>query len=131
MVIYLFVYGSLINTHQKYKHIPVVVKDLQRHWILCINNKRYFGIYDEPGYLCNGLLIKINTDELLKLDKREEYYIRKEINKDRFNIRGDLLDDVVIYTYYPNISMSIKSYFDNKSKQCLKYLYIWGPVGDY
>lgn len=81
---YVFGYGSLIN--MKYSKqlnkknnriiIPVVITNLQRHLILCNNKNQYFGVYDNPNYNTNGILIEVDDDELIKLDNRETYYNR-------------------------------------------------------
>ena len=67
MKIYIFAYGSLINF--KYSKelnlnnnriiIPVLINNLQRHWIYCKNNKKYLGVYHKNNYKTNGLLFDV------------------------------------------------------------------------
>lgn len=133
MTKYIFAYGSLmnmkynkeLNKNKERKKIPIIIQNLQRHWILCNNNKIYLGIYDKVNFITNGLLIEVTDDEIERLDKRERFYNRKEINKDRINFYyDDILNiDDIIYGYYPN-NKTTKTIYDKKNPQCLNYLYI-------
>ena len=132
MTIYVFGYGTLINRHLKnyikefdnYDRIiiPTFVYNLQRHWILASNNNIYLGIYDKLNYKTNGLLIEVNEYELERLDKREKYYIRKEINKNRIENILDAKD--IVYTYYSDEKTTQRTLFNKFSRQNLKYLIV-------
>jgi len=148
MTIYIFGYGSLINRNIKFnkqfdiyprKIIPVIINNLQRHWIKPIKSEpdleldldfAVLGVYDVISssisnnnlYKTNGLLIEVNHNELTKLDLRERFYIRKEINKNRINI--NLNPEDIIYTYYSDETKVEKTYFNQYSEQNLDYLFI-------
>jgi len=131
---YVFGYGSLINL--KYSKelnkknnriiIPVIIKNLERHLILCNSKNQYFGVYDNNNYNTNGILIEVDDDELIKLDKRETYYKRYKINNDRAiykYIDYNLNDDDIIYVYYPTSHNTVKTIY-NKSEQIKNYMII-------
>jgi len=131
MTIYIFGYGSLINT--KYvkelknisrNRIPVYINNLLRHWILCSNNGQYFGVYDKNNYKTNGILLEVDQEELIKLDKREKYYTRHILNHDRIiYYNDDNIIDVndIVYIYYPHKTRAIKTMY-KKNKQSENYL---------
>jgi len=131
MTIYVFGYGSLINRNIKLnkefdiytrKIIPVIINNLQRHWIKAINNKTYLGIYNLSNYKTNGLLIEVNESELVRLDVREKFYIRKQIDNNKINIKLNPND--IVYSYYSDKTKVQKTYFNKYSHQNLKYLSI-------
>lgn len=131
---YVFGYGSLIN--MKYSKqlnkknnriiIPVVIKNLQRYLILCNNKNQYFGVYDNPNYHTNGILIEVDDNELIKLDNRETYYNRYTVNNNRVIYKytdNKLNDDDIIYIYYPTNHNTIKTIYNN-SEQVKNYIII-------
>jgi len=133
MTIYIFAYGSLINI--KYiKELnkstdriikPIIINNLQRHWILCKNNKIYLGIRYKKSYKTNGIIFNVSEDELQRLDNRETYYTRIKINKDLLDfkyINIILKEDDIIYAYFPNPKVSTLSLYDKYNEHCKKYL---------
>ncbi len=141
MTIYLFAYGSLINT--KYnkeitniffkKHTPVNVHHLKRFWMkpFKISDENYLAIMDNINSITNGILIEVNQDDLDRLDKREKYYTRKVLDKNRIsfdynvtnltNLTNFLSDQDIVYTYYCN-SNAIQIDFDKYNSETKKYL---------
>ena len=89
MTIYVFGYGSLINMSenkeltQPKKICPVFVHGLKRS--LNVNGKNHlvFGVKDVKTSLCNGILFKVNTTELARLQDREKLYTMKTIEPER------------------------------------------------
>ena len=134
MTKYIFAYGSLINMkystqldmYESKTVIPVSINNLQRHWIYCKNKKIYLGIRDMNNTITNGILFNVSDDEIKRLDLRETYYNRKELNKDsiiyNYGVNFDFKPDDIIYTYYPNLNVSIFWVFDKHNDHCNKYL---------
>ena len=81
MTIYVFAYGSLM--HENIKNWPVVVNGLKRS--LNVNGKNHlvFGVKDVKTSICNGILFKVNKNELTKLEEREKLYKMKTLDKKR------------------------------------------------
>jgi hypothetical protein len=134
MTIYIYGYGSLINTKyikeidikRKRNIFPIQLNNHYRHWIYTPSKKIYVGLYKFFNKKTNGILIEVNQSELELLDKREKYYIRKEINKNDIiqkyqSININSFD--IIYTYYTDESKCVKWIFDFESLQCKNYLY--------
>jgi hypothetical protein len=134
MTIYIFGYGSIINLKyvkqidKKIKRnvLPIMLRNHLRHWMYTPSGKTYVGLYKAELTKVNGILVEVTETELELLDRREKYYIRKEINK------NDIIDKYgsvqinpsdIIYTYYSDPSKSIKSVFDFKSEQMKTYLF--------
>jgi hypothetical protein len=89
MTIYVFGYGSLINmkenkelTHTK-KSWPVIVNGLKRSLNVHGKNHLVFGVKDVKTSHCNGILFKVNENELAQLEERERLYRVKPIDKKR------------------------------------------------
>lgn len=134
MAIYIFGYGSIINLKyvkqidQKIKRnvFPILLNNHLRHWMYTSSKKTYVGLYKELNKKTNGILVEVTEKELHLLDKREKYYIRKEINKDDIIKKYgsvELNQYDIIYTYYSDPSKSIKSIFDFNSIQMKDYLF--------
>lgn len=137
MTIYIFGYGSIINfkyvsqlKNKKRNNFPIKLNNHIRHWIYTSSEKVYLGLYynssDNSAHKTNGILIEVDSDELNLLDKREKYYIRKEINKNDIiqsyeNVHLNQNDK--IYAYYSDPLKSVKYIFDFNSVQQKKYLY--------
>ena len=129
MSIWVFGYGSLINYNAQIKY-PVIVNGLKRSWHVrgYSQKQTYLGVEDNKDYHCNGVLIKVTPTELEDLVKREEYYIKKIITKDRINI--DMSDNDIIYCFYstnfnfykPTSEYPIyKKYIRECIRGCMKY----------
>lgn len=86
MSTYVFGYGSLIN--MKYtdeisnsltrRICPVMIKGLKREFNVSTesNTHKVLGIKKNVNHFCNGILFKVNEEELNKLKMREkQYYI--------------------------------------------------------
>jgi len=134
MTIYIFGYGSIINfkyvsqlkKNKKRNIFPIKLNNHLRQWIYTSSKKVYLGLYYEPSSKTNGVLTEVDLDELNLLDKRERYYIRKEIDKNDIiqsyeNIQLNQNDQ--IYAYYSDPSKSIKWVFNFNLPQQKKYLY--------
>jgi hypothetical protein len=135
MTIYLFAYGSLINT--KYnkqinnnffkKYIPVNVYNIKRYWIKSIStNNIYLDIKNDTNSITNGILIEVDNDDLERLDIREKYYTRKIIDKKLisfdYNINLVFNNDDIIYSYFSDGNKIIPYNFDRYNIQCKTYL---------
>ena len=89
MTIYVFGYGSLINMQENKeltipkKSYPVMINGLKRS--LNVQGKNYlvFGVKDVKTSHCNGILFKVNAEELARLQEREKLYTMKTIDKKR------------------------------------------------
>ena len=89
MTIYVFGYGSLIHMQenkeltQPKKCWPVMINGLKRS--LNVNGKNHlvFGVKDVKTAWCNGILFKVNENELARLQEREKLYSMKTIDKKR------------------------------------------------
>jgi gamma-glutamylcyclotransferase (GGCT)/AIG2-like uncharacterized protein YtfP len=151
MVNYIFTYGSLINI--KYSKeldkndnriiIPVSINKIQRHWIYCKNSKTYLGIKHDDKSKTNGLIIEVSDNELKRLDQREKYYNRINLNWNQIEYKYDLdMKDLTaklnpknitynklteldnLFTYYPDPLQSMYYIFNKSSEQCQNYLII-------
>lgn len=134
MTIYVFGYGSIINLkyvsqldkNKKRNIFPIKLNNHLRHWIYTSSKNIYLGLYYDSSYKTNGILTEVDPNELNLLDKREKYYIRKEIDKnDIIQSYGNiqLNENDIIYAYYSNPSKSIKWVFDFNSPTEKTYLY--------
>ena len=95
MSVYIFGYGSLINKneiseelHKKKKIIPVIVTGLKRSFNISSSGGKYkvLGVQDtKKDNWCNGVLFKVNEEELEKLIERESNYIVKTIEQNRIS----------------------------------------------
>ena len=89
MTIYVFGYGSLINMQenkeltQPRKSWPVIIKGLKRSLNVHGSNHLVFGVKDVKTAHCNGILFKVNENELAQLQEREKLYTIKIIDKKR------------------------------------------------
>jgi hypothetical protein len=89
MTVYLFCYGELMNLktvkeiNQPKKSWPVMINGLKRSLNVTGKNHIVFGIKEEKGERCNGLLIKVSQDELSRLKNRERLYTLKTLDKER------------------------------------------------
>lgn len=111
MTIYVFGYGSLINmqenrelTHPK-KSWPVVINGLKRSLNVHGKNHLVFGVKDVKTSHCNGILFKVNAEELARLQEREKLYTLKTLDKKRvvFPYKKKILfkpDDEIV-CFYP------------------------------
>ena len=83
MTIYVFGYGSLMNiTHPK-KSCPVMIMGLKRSLNVHGKNHLVFGVKDVKTSHCNGILFKVNENELAQLKEREKLYNMKTLDKKR------------------------------------------------
>ena len=87
MTTYVFGYGSLINMQenkeltQPKKSWPVMVNGLKRSLNVHGKNHLVFGVKDVKTSHCNGILFKVNADELARLQEREKLYTMKTLDK--------------------------------------------------
>jgi hypothetical protein len=114
MSVYIFGYGSLINKEElknefniKKKVIPVIVSGFTRSFDVSSSGDKYkvLGIKNKKGAWCNGIVFKVNEEELEKLIERESNYIVKaiELNRISFDYGKQLTfkkDDQVL-CFYP------------------------------
>lgn len=86
MTIYVFGYGSLINMQenkeltQPKKSWPVMINGLKRSLNVQGKNHLVFGVKDVKTSNCNGILFKVNAEELSRLQEREMLYKMKTID---------------------------------------------------
>ena len=86
MTIYVFGYGSLINMQenkeltQPKKTWPVMINGLKRSLNVRGKNHLVFGVKDVKTSHCNGILFKVNAEELARLQEREKLYKMKTID---------------------------------------------------
>ena len=86
MTIYVFGYGSLINMQenkeltQPKKNWPVMINGLKRSLNVQGKNHLVFGVKDVKTSHCNGILFKVNAEELARLQEREKLYKMKTID---------------------------------------------------
>jgi hypothetical protein len=89
MTIYVFGYGSLINMQENKeltlpkKTWPVMVNGLKRSLNVHGKNHLVFGVKDVKSSHCNGILFKVNPEELARLQEREKLYTIKTLDKTR------------------------------------------------
>jgi hypothetical protein len=90
MSVYVFGYGALlhlknikeIERSENKKICPVIVQGLKRS--LNVNGKHLvLGVKDVKTAVCNGILFKVNENELAKLQQREKLYTMKTLAKAR------------------------------------------------
>ena len=116
MSIYVFGYGSLINKNELIKEmnknkkvIPVIVKGLKRSFIVSSKGGKYkvLGVRNSSSSKteCNGVLVKVNKEELAELIEREKNYSIKQIKKDRLSFpygkEVELKKEDTIFCFYP------------------------------
>lgn len=90
---YAFGYGSLIQSGSRLRTvptahnvIPVRFAKMQRGWWLHGSRRSLPTTYlaveltDNPKHTCNGVLLKMNDDEMAALDRREQGYDRVELD---------------------------------------------------
>ena len=149
---YVFGYGSLINEKsrqmtikRKSETIPVILSRdarFKRNWI-CVKSHTP-RIKEKSSHICysnlkhstmtntdvNGVLFKVNKEELKLLDKRESAYERIELNKSHIipffenNKLPIFKDNCKVVTYVSNVGNSGKgvifqSYIDTILSGCL------------
>lgn len=94
MSVYIFGYGSLINKEElknefniNKKVIPVIVSGFTRSFDVSSSGGKYkvLGIKNKKGAWCNGIVFKVNEEELAKLIERESNYIVKAIEQNRIS----------------------------------------------
>ena len=97
MSVYIFGYGSLLNKkelknefNKKKKIIPVIVTGLKRSFDVSSSSSsgskyKVLGVQDSKKAWCNGVLFKVNEEELDKLIERESNYIVKTIEQNRIS----------------------------------------------
>jgi hypothetical protein len=100
MSVYIFGYGSLINKEElknefniKKKVIPVIVSGFTRSFDVSSSSSssssggkyKVLGIKNKKGAWCNGIVFKVNEEELVKLIERESNYIVKAIEQNRIS----------------------------------------------
>jgi hypothetical protein len=102
---YIFVYGALLNikkakefTKPK-KGWPVLVHGLKRTLNVMGQKHLVFGVKDVPTSECNGLLIKVNAEELVKLQEREKLYTLRTLDKSRLDKKPTTNIDEIFYFY--------------------------------
>jgi hypothetical protein len=89
MTIYVFGYGALLNLKtvkefsQPKKSWPVLINGLKRSLNVMGQRHLVFGVKEVKTAWCNGLLIKVNENELARLQEREKLYTMKTIDKKR------------------------------------------------
>ena len=89
MTIYVFGYGSLINMQenkeltQPKKSWPVMINGLKRSLNVQGKNHLVFGVKDVKTSHCNGILFKVNPEELARLQEREKLYKMQTIDTKR------------------------------------------------
>lgn len=136
MTNYLFGYGSMILMEQNKeldnprhrKAIPVLVSRMKRSWNVYGKDSNYLGVLDIANFDCNGVFFKVSQSELAKFDKREKYYVRKTLSKNRFKFKYEneikFKPDDVIYCYYPKtdyIEITKKNRIEARYiRKCLK-----------
>jgi ChaC-like protein len=100
MSVYIFGYGSLINKEElknefniKKKIIPVIVSGFTRSFDVSSSSSsgssggkyKVLGIKNKKGAWCNGIVFKVNEEELDKLIERESNYTIKTIEQNRIS----------------------------------------------
>jgi hypothetical protein len=89
MTIYVFGYGALLNLPlikeltQPKKSWPVVINGLKRSLNVMGQKHLVFGVKDVKTAWCNGVLFKVNENELARLQEREKLYTMKTVDKQR------------------------------------------------
>ena len=116
MSIYVFGYGSLINKNELIKEIhknkniiPVLVKGLKRSFNVSSKGGKYkvLGVRNSSSSKaeCNGVLVKVNKEELAELIEREKNYSIKPIKKDRLSFpygkEVELKNEDQLFCFYP------------------------------
>ena len=114
MPTFIFGHGSLINMKHTYEiydsysraFAPVCVNNIKRSFNVCGDGVTYLGITRTPNYKCNGIVFEVDEKELAKLDMRERFYMRKQIDIDDIdfirNISISLLKgEDIVYAYFP------------------------------
>ncbi len=133
MTKYIFGYGSLINikyirqlVNKSRKFYPVQLANHLRHWIYAPDKRIYLGLYRQDKKLTNGVLIEVDDNEIMLLDKREGYYFREQINRNDIVQKYtsfNLGEDDIIYTYYADPKKTIKWTFDFDCEISKSYLF--------
>jgi hypothetical protein len=119
MAIYVFGYGALLNLKtikeierpETKKICPVIVKGLKRS--LNVNGKHLvLGVKDVKTAVCNGILFKVNQNELIKLQKREKLYTMKTLAKAQIDFAYkkciQFKPDDRIMCFYPQANYVLK-----------------------
>jgi hypothetical protein len=133
MSLYVFGYGALIHLHKikeidnkKKKICPVMVKGLKRSLNVGGVKHLVFGVKDVKTAVCNGILFKVNADELAKLQERERLYTIKSIAKERIDFAYgkcvSLKPTDQIICFYPQIILTKKQLIDSKLTPASAYI---------
>jgi hypothetical protein len=83
---YIFAYGALLNTKtgtKPKKAWPVLVHGLKRSLNVMGAKNKVFGVKEVSHSKCNGILFKVNSDELAKLQTREKLYTLEPLKQER------------------------------------------------
>jgi hypothetical protein len=134
MTVYLFCYGELMNLktvkeiNQPKQSWPVMINGLKRSLNVTGKNNIVFGIKEEKGELCNGLLIKVSQDELSRLKKREKLYTLKLLDKERVEFPYKKIlqfnpTDQIVY-FYPKVNYVLNKNELAPSLQTQRYLHL-------
>ena len=139
---YIFGYGSLVNDYSRketvlLKKAPVMATisenfGYQRAYGFKSEDSphRVFGLQQNPSYnsKINGVLFKVNSEDLARLDFREKSYEKivipwnYVINREALVKENKLeknYDKYTLFTYFPNDEMSI-----NKNNDSISYDYL-------
>ena len=102
---YIFGYGSLIESESRLRTTPeainvypVVIKGLKRGWFARTGGNSlsttFLGCVIDNESTVNGVIYKVNEDEIKKIDSREKGYSRKLINISNIQFLFDFKDDI-------------------------------------
>lgn len=93
---YIFGYGSLINSHSRQrtgqtgKAIPAVIQGLQRCWGKVDGSYKIAPLVARIGEgHCNGVLVAVDEIALQEFDRREKGYHRVRVNLDSIACASD------------------------------------------
>ena len=121
---YIFGYGSLIENESRMRTTPeaatvypVIVKGFKRGWFARTGENSlsttFLGCIQDEESLVNGVIYKVSEDDLFKIDKREQGYIRKLIDISHVNFLFNIDDNNVEIWIYTNEFENIKQLENN------------------
>lgn len=108
---YIFGYGSLIESESRLRTTPktiniypAIIKGLKRGWFARTGGNSlsttFLGCIIENESITNGIIYKVNEDEIEKIDSREKGYSRKLINVSNIQFLCDFKDtNVKVWVY--------------------------------
>lgn len=92
MTNHIFGYGSLVNAESRKRTGDTMfvcsarVKGLKRAWNVHASKMTALGVIEDTDAICNGVIVSVSDEGLVKFDEREKYYSRIELKRENIEI---------------------------------------------